>query len=86
MLLQQDAERAFGQAGRGGRGDLLHGLEVHRLAGARLTPDTTGDNFAPLGGQSMDLLKLLRRERARFHNPSSLVLATIDSDVFLLSC
>lgn len=62
LLFQQGAESALRQPCRGGRGDLLHGLEVEVQSGTRLPASTTGHDFAPLGSQFTDFLELLGRD------------------------
>jgi hypothetical protein len=50
LLFQEGAEGAFGEAGRGGAGELLHGLEVGVQARAGVAEGVVGDDFAPTGG------------------------------------
>jgi hypothetical protein len=85
LLLHEGAEGARGQATSGGRSDLLHGLKVDLVARARLTEDATSDDFAPPGGQVVDLLEFFSREVALRHSHSCLVLAMSKRDAFLLS-
>jgi hypothetical protein len=84
LLVQQGIEGALGQAGGGGSGDLLHGLEVDGGVGAGVGEDAAGDDFAPAGGEVTDLLEFFSREFALRHGQSCLVLAVIEGDAFLL--
>ncbi len=77
LLLQEGAEGALGQAGRRRGGHLLQRLEVDVRARAGLAEGATGDAFSPLGRQVTDFLDLLRREFARCHEPSCLVLRAL---------
>jgi hypothetical protein len=67
LLVQESAEGALSQTGRGGGRDLLHGLEVEGTVGVRLRADATGNDFSPLGGEVADLLQRLRRQLALRH-------------------
>lgn len=60
LLLQSGSERAFGQSSGGRRGELLQSGEIEVEAGAGLTEGPSGDNFAPLGRESTDILEVLR--------------------------
>jgi hypothetical protein len=85
LLLQESADGALDQTTSGSSGDLLHGHKVDRGVRARLAEGAVGDAFSPLGGQVMNLLELLRRELALRHSLSCLILATNNTDGFLLS-
>jgi hypothetical protein len=80
LLVQQDAESAFRQAGGGGQSDLLHGGEVE---GAGLGKGPSCDDFSPFGGEFADLLQFLLRQFALRHDLSSLGLARSSEDGLL---
>jgi hypothetical protein len=84
VLAEQDVEGAFGQAGRGGAGDLLHGLEIDLRAGAGVTEGAAGDDFAPLGSEVTDVLEVLGGGLTTRHGLSCLVLARLNGYAFLL--
>jgi len=67
VLLQEGGEGALGQAGRGGRRELLHRREVEVGARLGVAQGATGDDFAPPGGQFPDFLELGRGERTLRH-------------------
>src|SRR5262249_35745984 len=83
-LAEQDVEGAFGQAGRGGAGDVLHGLEIDLRGRAGVAEGAAGDDFAPLGSEITDSLEVLGGELAARHGLSCLVLAKRNGDAFLL--
>jgi len=70
LLLQGGGESAFGQPGGGRGGELLQGGEIEVEAGAGVTEGPAGDNWAPLGGESTDILEVLGREGLACHRPS----------------
>src|SRR5262249_33943656 len=59
----------------GGGCAALDRVEVHVEAGAILTEGAAGDDFAPAGGEVVELLQHLRCELAARHGLSCLVLA-----------
>src|SRR5438045_4764410 len=59
LVLQGGGERAFGQSGGGRGGELLQGGEIEVEAGAGVTEGPAGDDFAPLGSESTDILEVL---------------------------
>jgi hypothetical protein len=75
LLLQEETEEAFGEAGGGGVGQLLHGVEIDVEAGALFAEGASGDDFAPAGGEGADLLKEFRGKFTARHGESCLVLA-----------
>jgi hypothetical protein len=83
LLIQEDAQGALGQAGRGCGGDLLHGSEVE--GASPLGADAAGDDFAPLGSERADLGQLLLRRFVLRHGQPHARLATILADAFLFS-
>jgi hypothetical protein len=84
LLLEQDAEGAFADAGGGGAGHVLHRLEIDFRARSGVAEGAAGDDFAPLRGKVPDDLEFLGRELATRHSLSCLVLARRMGDVFLL--
>jgi hypothetical protein len=83
LLAQQGSKDALGQAGRGGVGDVFHGLEINLLARPGVAEGTAGDDLAPLRGEVANFLQLLGRELATRHGQSFLVLVTKNVDGFL---
>jgi hypothetical protein len=83
LLADQDREGTFGQAGGGGAGDVLHGLEIDLRAGPGVTEGTAGDDFAPLGSEVADFLEVLGGKLVTRHGLSCLVLARRNGDAFL---
>jgi len=67
LLLQQDGEGAFGEAGGGGTSDLFHGLEIDAGARPGVPKGMAGDDFAPLGGEVSDGLEVLGGGRTLRH-------------------
>jgi hypothetical protein len=59
LLAEQDAEGALGEAGGGGAGDVLQGLEIGIRARAGVAEGAAGDDLAPLGGEVTDFLEVL---------------------------
>ena len=68
LLFQQGGEGALGQAGGGGRGDLLHGVQIDLGPRAGLAEGVPGHDFAPARSQVTDFLEFLRRELATRHS------------------
>jgi len=58
LLLEECGDGALGQSSRSGGSNSLHGWEVERLLGARLTESLFRDAFAPLSSEIVDFLKL----------------------------
>jgi hypothetical protein len=84
VLAEQDVAGAFDQAGRGGTGDVLHGLEIDLRGRALVAEGAAGDDFAPVGSESTDFLEVLGGELAMRHGLSCLVLAQRNGDAFSL--
>jgi hypothetical protein len=76
VLFQEGGEGALGQAGGGGVGELLQGLEVGVQAGAGVAEGAAGDDFAPAGGEVTDFLEELRGKFTTRHGQYRLALAT----------
>jgi hypothetical protein len=83
LLLQQDGEGAFGEAGSGGAGDLFHGLEIDGGARPSITEGAASDDLAPLGGEVADGLEVLRGGGTLRHGESFLVLARGNEEAFM---
>lgn len=62
LLFEQRLQRAFGEAGGGGLGDLFQGVEIDVESGAALTEGATGDDFTPLRRELTEFVQLLRCE------------------------
>jgi hypothetical protein len=75
LLFQQGGEGALGEAGGGGAGELLHGVEVGVEAGAALAEGAAGDDLAPAGSEVADFLEELGGKFATRHGRYHLVLA-----------
>jgi hypothetical protein len=75
LLFEQGGEGAFGDAGRRGAGELLHGLEVGIQAGAAVAEGPAGDDFAPAGGEVTDFLEEFGGKFTTRHGWYRLVLA-----------
>ena len=75
LLLQGSGERAFGEPGGGRGGELLQGGEIEVEPGAVVAEGPSGDNFAPAGGESTDILEVLRGEGLACHRPSCIEVA-----------
>jgi hypothetical protein len=75
LLFQQGAEGAFGEAGRGGAGELLHGVEIGIQAGAGVAESAAGDDFAPAGSEGADFVEEFGGKFTARHGRYHLVLA-----------
>jgi hypothetical protein len=84
LLLEQDGQGPFGQAGGGGAGDVLHGLEIDGAARPGVAESLASDNFAPLRGEVADGLEVMGGQRTVRHGWFFLGLARRDANVFLL--
>jgi hypothetical protein len=84
LLAEQNREGTFADTSGRGAGDVLHGLEIDLGAGSGIAEGASGDDFAPLGGEVTDFLKVFRGELARRHGWSCLVLTRMNGDAFLL--
>ena len=65
LLFEQGLQGALGEAGGGGLGDLLHGVEIDIESGAVVAEGAAGDDFAPLGGEVTEFLEFLGVNRRR---------------------
>ena len=83
LLFQEDGQGAFGQAGGGGVGELLHGVEVGVEAGTVLAEGAAGDNFAPASGEVADFLEEFWGKFTACHGRYCLVLAAKGGKEFL---
>lgn len=72
LLLQGGGEGAFGQSGGGRSGELLQGGEIEVESGAGVAEGAAGDNFAPVGSESTDIVEVLGGECLACHRPSCL--------------
>jgi hypothetical protein len=72
LPFQQRLQGAFGEAGRGRPGDLLHGVEIDIESGAGLAEGAAGDDLAPLAGALAEFVELLRRDATTGHDASCL--------------
>ena len=83
LLFQEGGQGAFGQAGGGGAGELLHGLEVGVQSRAVIAEGASGNDFAPAGGQVTDFLEELGGKFTARHGPYYLVLRAKVREQFL---
>jgi hypothetical protein len=67
LLLEHLLKCPFGQSVRRGGGDLLHRVEVHVESGSVVAEGTTGDDFAPPGGELAELEEFFWGERTTCH-------------------
>jgi hypothetical protein len=84
LLLHQGGQGALGQASGGGRGDLLHRIQIDIGSRPGVTEGMTGNDLAPASSQLPDFLEVLGGEIATWHGQSCLVLAKLRWDAFLL--
>lgn len=84
LLRQESAQNSFGQAGRGGSGDLFHGLEIDAGIRTGLAERTAGNDFSPPGRLLTDFPDLLLRHLPLRHDQFSLGLAANSSRAFFL--
>jgi hypothetical protein len=59
LLFKASLQGAFGQTGRSGLGDLLHGVQIDVEAGPVIPEGPAGDDFAPLRRHIPEFLELL---------------------------
>ncbi len=83
LLFQQEGEGALGEAGRGGTGQLLQGLEVGVQAGATIAEGAAGDDFAPASGEVADFLEEFWGKLTTRHDRYCLALVTEGQEEFL---
>lgn len=76
MLFEEDFERSLVESGRGGLSNLFHGVEIEFERCVLVAAGSSGDNFAPLGGEFTEFLKLGRGERLSRHAGSYLGVRT----------
>jgi hypothetical protein len=72
LLFQEGAQGALSQSGGSGGGNLFQGGEVAVEPGTLIAEGPSGNNFAPLGGQIVDVLEVLGREMLPCHALSCL--------------
>jgi hypothetical protein len=70
LLFEAGLQGPFGQAGGGGLGNLLQGVQIDVEPGAGVAEGPSGDDFAPLGGEVPQFLELLGGELASRHGVS----------------
>jgi hypothetical protein len=57
LLFQEGGQGALGEAGGGGVGELLHGLEIGVPSRAVVAVGASGNDFAPAGSEVTDFLE-----------------------------
>lgn len=75
LAVEEGLEGAFGEAGGGGVGDLLHHVEVDVESGSVIAERAAGDDFPPLGGELAEFEEFRRSERTPGHEVSCLAVA-----------
>jgi hypothetical protein len=76
LLFQEGLRGALGEAGGGGAGGWLQGLESDVESGPAVAWGVSGDDFAPACGEVVELLKFLGSERASCRAASCLEVET----------
>jgi hypothetical protein len=76
LLFEEGLEGALGEAGGGGEGELLHGVEIDVEAGPVLAEGASGHDLAPPGGQAAEFVEFLGGEGAPRHDASCLGVET----------
>ena len=72
LPFQQRLQGAFGDAGRGRLGDLLHRVEIDVESGAVRAEGPAGDDLAPLTGELAEFVEILRRDATTGQDASCL--------------
>jgi hypothetical protein len=86
LLFQKGLQGAFGESSGRGAGELLHGVEIDVEPGPVVAEGASGDDFAPLGGEALELLELFGSEGAACHDASCMEVKKTTSDKIVLSC
>jgi hypothetical protein len=76
LLFQKGLQGALGESGGGGVGELLHGVEIDVESGTVVAEGASGNDFAPLGSEALELLELFGSEGATCHDASCVRVAT----------
>jgi hypothetical protein len=76
LLFQEGLQGALGEAGGGGAGDLLHGLQIAIESRPLVAEGASGDNLAPAGGEVTEFLEFLGGEGTSCHAASCLDVET----------
>lgn len=76
MLFEEVGQSAFGQSRGGSVSQLLHGVKIDVESGSLLAEGSSGDNFAPIGGEVADFLEKFGGKLSAWHGWYYLVLAT----------
>jgi hypothetical protein len=76
LLLEKGLQRALGESGSGGEGDLFHRSEIDVESGPAIAKGASGDDFAPLGGEAAEFVDFLGGQGAACHDGSCLGVAT----------
>jgi hypothetical protein len=70
LLVEQSLQGAFGQAGGGRLGDLLHGVEVDVEPRAGVAEGAAGNDLAPLRRELPEFVQFLLCKRSACHDAS----------------
>jgi hypothetical protein len=77
LLFEKALQRSLSESSGGGAGELLHGLQIDVKTGTLVTEGASGDDFAPLGSESLEFLELLGSEGAAWHGASCIGVKTM---------
>jgi hypothetical protein len=80
LLFEKSLQGSLGEASSGGVGDLFHGAEIDIEPGSLVAEGVSGDDFAPLSGETVEFLELLGGEGAGCHDASCLGVGTKTSE------
>jgi hypothetical protein len=70
LLFEQGLQSSFGESGSSGLGDELRGLQIHVESRSVGSDSVSGDNFAPLGSQTAEVLEFFGCEGSLCHDAS----------------
>lgn len=86
LLFEKGLQSALGESSGGGPGELLHGVEIDVESRTVVAEGASGDDFAPLGGEALELLELFGSERTACHDASCIGVRKRTSDKRVPSC
>src|SRR5262249_58644050 len=84
LLFDQGGEGSFGEASGSRRSDLLHRVQIDIGAWAGVAESVAGNDLAPAGSQSTDLLEVFSGELTTWHGQPCLGVTRIGADALLL--
>ena len=86
LLFEKGLQGAFGESSGSGTGELLHGIEIDVETGPVVAEGASGNDFAPLGSEALELLELFGSEGAACHDASCIGVKKRTNDKMVLSC